>query len=144
MKPDWRMLAAVAIGGAIGSVARFVLNAYMQSRSSGPFPVGTLVINISGSALLGFIMQFSLETASVSPEIRVLLTTGFCGGFTTFSTFSYETVKLVQDGEYGDAGLYVGSSVLLSLLGTAAGMQAAHRVVASLRSRVPAKSAKEE
>ncbi len=135
MKSDWRLLGAVAIGGAIGSVARFALNEFIQSRSSGSFPIGTLVINVSGSLLLGFIMQFSLETTSIGPELRILLTTGFCGGFTTFSTFSYETVKLVEGGEYGSAGLYAGGSVLLSLLGTIFGIRAAHRLVAALRAR---------
>jgi CrcB protein len=133
MRNDWRLFAAVAIGGAVGSVARFALGSFIQTRVSGPFPVGTLVINVSGSLLLGFLAQFGLDTTSLSPEMKLLLTTGFCGGFTTFSTFSYETVKLIENGEYADAGAYVGLSVVLSILGTMLGIRGARRLVASLR-----------
>ena len=133
MRNDWRLFAAVAIGGAAGSVARFALGSFIQTRVSGPFPVGTLVINIAGSLLLGFLMQFGLDTTSISVELRIMLTTGFCGGFTTFSTFSYDTVKLIENGDYRDAGTYVGASVILSLLGTMLGIRGARKLVASIR-----------
>jgi CrcB protein len=127
------MFAGVAIGGAIGSVARFALGSFIQNRSPGPFPIGTLVINVTGSLLLGFLMQFALDTTSISVELRVMLTTGFCGGFTTFSTFSYETTKLIENGDYTDAGAYVGLSVVLSIVGTMLGIRAARKLVAGLR-----------
>src|SRR5262252_9418537 len=107
MKMDWRLIAAVAVGGALGSVARYLLGSFIQDRVATAFPVGTLVINVVGSVLLGFFVQIGLASSAFGPEIRFFLTTGFCGGFTTFSTFSYETFKLVEDGEYGPAGLYV-------------------------------------
>jgi fluoride exporter len=135
MKVDWRLVAAVAIGGALGSVARYLLGAYIQGRVATAFPVGTLVINVAGSFLLGLFVQLGLDTAAVSPEVRFFLTTGFCGGFTTFSTFSYETYRLVEDGEFGMAGLYVAASVVLALIGCALGMSSARRLLAVARLR---------
>jgi CrcB protein len=134
----------VAIGGAAGSVARFALGTLIQSRTPGPFPLGTFVINVSGSLLLGFLMQFSLDTTAISPELRILLTTGFCGGYTTFSTFSYETVKLAESGDFSDAGWYVAGSVILSLLATLLGIRLAHRLVVTLRARAGRRDARQE
>jgi fluoride exporter len=136
MRIDWRLVAAVAIGGALGSVARYLLGAYIQDRVSMALPVGTLVINVVGSLLLGFFVQLGLDTSAVSPEVRFFLTTGFCGGFTTFSTFSYETLRLVEDAEYGTAGFYVVASVVLSLLGCALGMGVARRLLTMGRTRL--------
>ena len=136
MRIDWRLVAAVAIGGALGSVARYLLGAYIQDRVSVALPVGTLVINVAGSLLLGFFVRLGLDTSAVSPEVRFFLTTGFCGGFTTFSTFSYETFRLVEDAEYGTAGFYVVASVVLSLLGCALGMGAARRLLSMGRTRL--------
>jgi fluoride exporter len=122
------MLFAIALGGAAGTLARYGLGGYAQ-RFSGTFPYGTLVINVAGSLALGFLMRHLLTTTS-SPELRAALTIGFCGGFTTFSTFSYETVGLIEGGSYGRAGAYVVGSVLLSLLATFAGFAAARAVSA--------------
>jgi len=138
MKMDWRLIAAVAAGGALGSVARYMLGSFIQDRAATAFPVGTFVINIAGSVLLGFFVQIGLASSAFSPEIRFFLTTGFCGGFTTFSTFSYETFKLVEDGEYGTAGVYAASSVVLSVLGCAIGMAAARRLMSGATTRVRA------
>ena len=129
MKTDWRLIAAVAVGGALGSVARYLLGAFIQDRVSIGLPIGTLLINVVGSLLLGFFMALGLETTAITPEVRFLLTTGFCGGFTTFSTFSYETYRLIEDAEYETAGIYIVASVLLSVLACAAGMEAARRLV---------------
>ena len=138
MKIDWRLIAAVAIGGGLGSVARYLVGAFIQDRVATALPVGTLAINVVGSVLLGFFVQIGLASAAFGPEIRFFLTTGFCGGFTTFSTFSYETLKLVEDGEYGTASLYVASSVVLSLVGCAIGMAAARRLISGGTSRLRA------
>ncbi|HEV8447124.1 MAG TPA: fluoride efflux transporter CrcB [Gemmatimonadaceae bacterium] len=129
MRIDWRLIAAVAVGGALGSVVRYLVGAFIQGRVATPFPVGTFAVNISGSLLLGFLMRLGLETTALGPEMRFFLTTGFCGGYTTFSTFSYETFRLFEDGEYGTAGFYVASSVVLALLGCAIGMSVAGRVI---------------
>jgi CrcB protein len=138
MKMDWRLIAAVAVGGALGSVARYLIGALVQERLATALPVGTLAINLSGSLLLGFLVRIGLETSAFGPEMRFFLTTGFCGGFTTFSTFSYETFRLFEDGEYRTAGLYVIASVVLALLGCAVGMGAAGRLISMGRTALSA------
>jgi CrcB protein len=129
-----RVVFSVGAGAALGGISRYLLAAFIQQRSGPDFPVGTLVINITGSFLLGLIMRFALQSGIVSAETRALLTTGFCGGYTTFSTFSYETALMLDDGEYARAALYVGASVFVALLGTFLGFAAANRVLA-LRER---------
>ncbi|HXE61105.1 MAG TPA: fluoride efflux transporter CrcB [Gemmatimonadaceae bacterium] len=124
------MIWFVAIGGAVGSAARFALSTMIQRWSGTPFPIGTLVINITGSLLLGFLIRYALGTSSITPEVRALLTTGFCGGYTTFSTFSYESIVLLESGQYGRAGFYVVISVVVSLAATLAGMAAARELLA--------------
>lgn len=122
-----------AIGGALGTVARYALTLAVQSRISGTFPIATLFINITGSVLLGFLMRYGLESTAASPEVRLLLTTGFCGGYTTFSTFSYETARLLEDGEWSRGAVYVASSVAVSLIGTFAGFALARSLLAAQR-----------
>jgi CrcB protein len=123
----------VALGGAFGSAARFFLGTQMQERTGAGFPLGTLVINVTGSLLLGFLLRYALGAESISPEIRALLTTGFCGGYTTFSTFSYETAAMVEDGEYARPLLYILLSVLVALAGTFAGFALARELLAVQR-----------
>ena len=120
-----KLFLYVAIGAAVGGVARLALAGFLQQRAGAGFPVGTLVINLTGSLLLGVLIRYTLQSTSVSPEMRAMLTTGLCGGYTTFSTFSYETAVLLQDGEYGRAGVYVGVSVIGALLATFAGFACA-------------------
>lgn len=127
------MIWYVAVGGAVGSVTRFVVGGLIQQRMGGTFPLGTLLVNITGSFFLAFIFEYALTTPAISPEVRAMLTSGFCGGYTTFSTFSYETTRLMQDGDYRRAGLYVGLSILLSLAGAAAGFRLAREVLALRR-----------
>ena len=107
----------VAIGSAVGGVARFALATFLQQRVGPNFPLGTLVVNVSGSFLLGILLRYALGTQAISPEVRALLTTGFCGGYTTFSTFTYDTMLLIEDGQSQRAALYVLLSVALSLAG---------------------------
>ncbi len=118
----------VAVGSAVGGAARFALSSFIQQRA-GTFPVSTLVVNITGSLVLGFLMRYALGSTSVSPETRALLTTGFCGGYTTFSTFSYETIALMEDGDYRRAAIYVLASLVLSLAATFLGIMAANAVL---------------
>lgn len=124
-----RLLWYVALGGAVGSMARYVVGVAVQGRSGAYFPIGTLLINISGSLLLGFLIRYALATPAISPEVRALLTTGLCGGYTTFSTFSYETVALIEDGDWRRAALYVGLSVAGSILGVMLGIAGARQVL---------------
>ncbi|HWH51454.1 MAG TPA: fluoride efflux transporter CrcB, partial [Gemmatimonadaceae bacterium] len=114
----------------LGGLARFYLADVIQHRAGIDFPAGTLVINITGSFLIGFFLRYALQSAVIGPEMRIFLTTGFCGGYTTFSTFSYETITLLQDGEYGRASLYVGSSVAFALAATVLGIAAANWLLA--------------
>jgi CrcB protein len=125
---ELRMTAAIGVGGAAGTLARYGVGGLAQ-RLSATFPVSTLLINVVGSFLLGFLMRWLLGTAA-SPELRAALTIGFCGGFTTFSTFSYETARLMESGSWARAGTYVALSVLGSLLATFAGFVVAARVLA--------------
>jgi CrcB protein len=89
----------VAVGGLLGSVARYWLAGLVQRANGSTFPVGTLSVNVLGSFLVGFVMALSVERGAVGANARILLATGLCGGFTTMSTFSYETLALVRDGE---------------------------------------------
>jgi fluoride exporter len=130
-----RTFWAVAIGAALGGAARYYLASAIQQRVGPTFPWGTLVINVSGSLLLGVLMRYALATPSVSAELRAFLTTGFCGGYTTFSTYSYETATLLEDGQYGRAGTYALASVVLALVATFAGFVLARELIA-LRERV--------
>jgi len=129
------MLWYVAIGSAAGGVSRYLLGGFIQRILSTSFPAGTLVINLTGSALLGFLLRYGLDAPAMTPEIRGLLGIGFCGGYTTFSTFSYETVALLEDGDWRRAGLYVALSVAGSLLATFAGFVAARELIA-LQTRI--------
>ena len=88
---------------------------------------------MTGSLILGFILRYALQTTAVSPEVRALLTTGFCGGYTTFSTFSFETATLIEEGGYQRALLYVVASVGLSLAAVFVGFAAADMVVGARR-----------
>jgi CrcB protein len=126
---DLLLVGYVAAGGALGSATRYLLGAAIQERSASDFPVGTLVINVTGSLLLGFFARYAFGGASMSPEIRVFLTTGFCGGYTTFSAFSYETVRLFEDGDQGRGLLYVALSVVLSIAGTWLGFSLARALL---------------
>jgi fluoride exporter len=127
-----RVIWYVALGGAVGSVIRYVVGVAVQSRSGLDFPVGTLLVNLSGCLLLGFLIHYALATPAITPEVRALLTTGLCGGYTTFSTFSYETVTLIQDGDWRRATLYVGLSVAGSILAVMLGIAGA-RLILDLR-----------
>ena len=119
----------VAIGGAIGSASRYALTMAIQSRMTSPFPAATLLINVTGSVLLGFISQIAMDSTAIGNETRILLTVGFCGGYTTFSTFTYETARLMQDGDYRRAAAYVTLSVLVALIGMFGGLGIARALV---------------
>jgi CrcB protein len=109
------MLLAIAAGGALGSVVRY-LGGIAATKAFGlGFPWGTLLINIAGSFLIGaFVELFALKW-DLPQEARVFLTVGICGGFTTFSTFSLDAYVLIERGELGLAGAYIVASVVLSI-----------------------------
>ena len=113
-------IVLIAIGGAIGSVARYWIGSWVQAATGHGFPWGTLAVNVSGSLLLAFLVRL-LDGGAVPVELKGFLTVGFCGAYTTFSTFGYETVSLLQGGYSVRALLYVGLSVTVTLIAIAAG-----------------------
>lgn len=125
-----RLVWFVATGSAIGGASRLLLGTFIQQKTGPGFPTGTLIINITGSFLLAFILRYATAVPWVTPEWRALLTTGFCGGYTTFSTYSFETATLLEDGRYQRAALYIVLSVGVSLLGTFGGFAAARELLA--------------
>lgn len=113
----------IAVGGAIGSVGRAWVG-MVAARSLGmSFPWGTMIINVLGSAVIGIVAATALSPSRtvISPELRIFLMVGFCGGFTTFSSFSLQTFELLRDGRAGAALANVLGSVLLCIAAAAAG-----------------------
>ncbi|WP_026988656.1 fluoride efflux transporter CrcB [Fodinicurvata fenggangensis] len=114
-------LLAVAAGGAIGAVARYLLSAQIMRVTGFGFPFGTLSVNVLGGVLMGLLVSLFALHWNAGQELRLFLTVGLLGGFTTFSTFSMETILLFERGQWMAAGLYVLASVSLALAGFAAG-----------------------
>lgn len=115
-----KTLLAIAGAGAIGSVSRYALGVYVQRVSHVAFPLGTLVVNVLGCFLIGLLAGHFMNDES-APVVQNALVVGFCGGFTTFSAFSLETLGLLAGGQYVKAGGYMLGSVVLCLLVTGAG-----------------------
>jgi len=105
----------VSTGAAFGGAARYWLTSSLYTIFPLTFPYGTLSVNFIGSLVIGIVMFYFDSNKLISPEVRILLTTGFCGGLTTFSTFSYETVKLMQDAEYLLSAMNVLANVVLTI-----------------------------
>jgi CrcB protein len=122
------LLLLIAVGGALGSVARYLVDGWVQTRAGATFPWGTLFINTTGSLLLAFVVRW-LEGVAAPPEWRGFLALGFCGAYTTFSTFGFEAAALLQGGQWLRAALYIGGSVLLSLAGVFGGFRLAALVL---------------
>lgn len=106
----------VGIGGFMGSMARFWLASFVGQRMGTRFPYGTFLINATGSFLIGFVMTLLTEKTHLSPNWRYFIPIGFIGGYTTFSTFEYETLRAVQDGQFTIGILNVVLSVLVGFL----------------------------
>jgi CrcB protein len=112
-------LVLVAAGGAIGSLVRYLASGFVQRLDLwGSFPAGTLSVNLVGCAVLGLLGGLSDSRFLFGPNARLFVFIGILGGFTTFSTFSYETIALIRGGEAMKAALNVGASLLLCLAGT--------------------------
>ena len=105
----------VILGGMIGAPARYVADRALQNRLETVFPWGTFAVNIAGSFVLGFLLG-AQRHLGLSASVVLLLGTGFCGGLTTFSTFGYETLRLLEDGALGEAGLNVLGSLAAGVL----------------------------
>lgn len=118
----------LVVFGAAGTLARYALQGLVQYRTTPAFPTGTLVVNVAGCFLLGGIGQYSLNHLVVPPEWRVGVTIGFFGAFTTFSTFGWEAVRMLEDGEWARATVYMLASVLGGLLAVMAGIRLGNRL----------------
>lgn len=118
----------VAFGGAIGSVLRFWAGTYVSSRMGSRFPYGTFVINITASFLIGLVMTVLAERAHWSPNWRYLIVIGFLGGYSTFSSFEYETFRVFQDGEFLIASMNVALSVIVGFVSVWVGVMAGRMV----------------
>ena len=119
----------IAFGGIAGTLSRYGLESWIQSRTASGFPLGTLIVNLAGSFVLGFVIRLATGAAVISPDLRAGLTIGFCGAFTTMSTFSYESVALMTDGDYGRAALYMTATILGCVLAVVAGTALASKLL---------------
>lgn len=115
-------IVLLIVFGAAGTLARYGLDGWIQYRVGSAFPAGTLTVNLLGCLLLGTIAEFSLNHISVPADWRIGLTIGLMGGFTTFSTFGWDSLRMLQDGEWTKALLYIGASVVGGILAMMAGM----------------------
>lgn len=114
----------ICLGGAAGSGLRYLVSGWVLRALGTSFPYGTLAVNLLGSFLLGALMHLGLSTEWLTPTLRLALTTGAMGGFTTYSTFSYETMRLVEDGAWALASVNVAATVVLCLGAAFAGLAA--------------------
>jgi CrcB protein len=117
----------IALFGAIGTLARYGLQGMVQIKMGSTFPFGTLLINLTGCFFLGLIGQLTLNRVIVPPEWRVAIAIGFFGGYTTFSSFGWETAKMLEAGEWLWASAYIAASVVLGLFLSLAGIRLANR-----------------
>ena len=119
---QWGILLAVALGGALGSLLRYFTASTIQSAAWPGFPWGIFVVNITGGFAMGIITELAALKLHMTPELRAFLTVGVLGGYTTFSTFSLDSVLLIERGQYVNAALYVSGSAILSILALFAGL----------------------
>lgn len=118
----WGLLLAIAVGGALGSLARHFLSSGIYAVTGTAFPWGILIVNVLGGFLMGLLVELGALKLSYSPEMRAFLTTGILGGFTTFSAFSLDAALLIERGDWGAALLYMLGSVVLSVLALFGGL----------------------
>ncbi len=112
----------IGLFGALGSISRYLVSGWVYTLAGRGLPYGTLAVNVIGSFLLGLLMEAGLRSTLFSPALRIGLAVGFMGGFTTFSTFSLETIRLFEEGSYWQAGSNVLLNVVVCLLFAALGI----------------------
>jgi CrcB protein len=112
----------VGSGGFIGANARYLLAKAIAERYGTAFPYGTLLINVTGSLIIGALLTYLTDRAGISPNYRLLFIVGFLGAYTTFSTYTYDTLTLIQDNDWPRALLYLGSTIILGMAAVTAGM----------------------
>jgi fluoride exporter len=112
----FRLLIIIGSGSFIGGIARFLLSRYIQNQALSAFPFGTFLVNIAGCFLIGLFYGLSERGNLMNAELRMFLTVGFCGGFTTFSTFANENIQMLREGEFFYFALYTALSLFLCLM----------------------------
>jgi fluoride exporter len=117
-----RTIIGVGVAGAFGALSRYGVEGFISERFPGSFPAGTFVINVTGSFVLGFLFVLLTERVAASPALRTSLTVGFVGAYTTFSTFSFETLRLIEDGALRTAAVNVVATLVLGLIAVWVGM----------------------
>jgi fluoride exporter len=127
-KIDLLKYVMVGAGGCLGSILRFWLGTYVGGRMGTRFPYGTLVINVTGSFLIGLIFAVLTAKTSWSPNWSYLILIGFIGGYTTFSSFEFETLRTIQGGQIGLGLLYVAVSVIIGFIAVWGGMLAGRAI----------------
>ncbi len=123
-----QIVVLIALFGALGCLTRYFLSGWVYNLLGRGFPYGTFAVNIVGAFIIGLVMEFGMRSALIPANLRIGLTIGFLGGLTTFSTFSYETFRLLEDGEFLVAGANVLLSVVACLLFTWLGIVAARHL----------------
>ena len=108
---------AISLGGILGANARYLITGWAAQKFGTGFPYGTFIINISGALILGFFVAFVQDRAFIHTHYRLFFATGFCGAYTTFSTFTYETLRLFQDGSVLLGMANIAASLLVGMLG---------------------------
>ncbi len=122
--PVWLLKwVLIGAGGAAGAMLRFALQGLVQPTKGSLFPWGTLVVNVTGCFAIGFLMALFTGPYAIRPEYRLGIITGVLGGYTTFSSFSWETMQLAEERQWGLALLYVGASVIVGLVATFVGIR---------------------
>jgi CrcB protein len=124
-----RQFLWICLGGAVGAGLRYLVSGWVARLFGGSFPLGTLSVNLIGSFVLGGLVHVGLTTESLSPTLRVAATTGLLGAFTTYSTFSYETMRLLQEGAWGLASFNVAVTVVACLAACYLGLLLARSLV---------------
>lgn len=112
----------IGVGGFLGSISRYLLSQYVDKKVDSLFPFGTFTVNILGCLILGVLYGFAEKENLLTNELRLLLAVGFCGSFTTFSTFAYEKMQLLHQGEWMTFSIYAVSSIALGILATIGGI----------------------
>ena len=118
----YRSILLIAVGSCIGGVSRFLCQQFVQKHFPSSIPLGTLSVNIIGCFIIGIIYGLANKSNIISPELRIFIATGFCGGYTTFSSFAYENISLIQEGEFYYMGLYILLSLVVGFAAVYAGI----------------------
>jgi fluoride exporter len=117
----FRLLLIIGSGSFVGGIARFLISRYVQGQALSAFPYGTFLVNVAGCFLIGIFYGLSERGNLMNTELRMFLTVGFCGGFTTFSTFASENISLLREGDFFYFALYTSLSIFLGLMATFVG-----------------------